>query len=245
MISGKKVVVVMPAYNAEKTIEQTVAEIDRSIVDEIIVVDDGSHDKTAQLASSLNLQLVQHERNLGYGGTQKTGYKAALNMNADIIILVHSDYQYTPKLIPVLASMLANDLHDVVLGSRMLDGRALQGGMPFYKYFANRVLTSVQNRVTGLKLSEYHTGYRAYSRRALETFSFEKNSNNFVFDNQFLIQSALAKFRIGETSCPTKYFDNASSMSFGRCIQYGMGCLWTSLAYLLSKLNIYHVAWLK
>lgn len=239
MILNKKVVVVMPAYNAEKTLEKTVNEIDSTIVDEIVVVDDCSKDKTSEIARRLGLHLIRHENNLGYGGNQKSCYRKALELGADIIIMVHPDYQYTPKLIPAMAGILANDLFDVALGSRILSGGALRGGMPVYKYISNRILTLVQNLMTGMKLSEYHTGYRAFSRKVLETLPLDCNDDDFVFDNQMLLQTQFWSFRIAEITCPTKYFPEASSISFLRSTKYGLGCLWTAFLFVLSKWGIY------
>lgn len=235
----------MPAYNAEKTLERTVSEIDRDLVDEIILVDDCSRDQTSQKARDLGLRVIVHEKNRGYGGNQKTCYKTALDSGADLIVMVHPDYQYTPKLLPAMTGMLANGLFDVVLGSRILGGGALKGGMPTYKYIANRALTWIQNLITGMKLSEYHTGYRAYTRKVLETVPFEENSDDFVFDNQFLVQSHFLGFKIGEVTCPTKYFDDASSINFKRSVQYGLGCLWTSVEYFLAKKRIIDRAYLR
>lgn len=240
MVLGKKVVVVMPAYNAEKTLQKTYEEIDRSVVDEIILVDDCSRDNTIDKARELGIHLiVKHERNTGYGGNQKSCYKKALEIDADIVIMLHPDYQYTPKLIPSLVGMLANDLYDIALGSRILSGGALQGGMPLYKYIANRFLTFTQNLLTGMKLSEFHTGYRAFRREVLESLPLNSNDDDFVFDNQMLVQAHFAGFRIGEITCPTKYFEDASSINFSRSVKYGLGCLQTSLLCILAKSGIY------
>jgi len=225
MISDKKVVVVMPAYHAEKTLERTVAEVPRTIVDEIILVDDASRDDTADVARQLGLRTFVHQRNLGYGGNQKTCYREALKLSADIVIMIHPDYQYSPRLIGAMANMVASEHYDVVLGSRILAQSALDGGMPFYKYIANRALTFAQNVLMGQHLSEYHTGYRAFSRRVLESLPLELNSNDFIFDNQMLCQIIHDGFRIGEISCPTRYFPEASSISFRRSVIYGLGCL--------------------
>jgi len=235
MILNKKVVVVMPAYNAEKTLEKTVAEVDRSIVDEIILVDDFSTDKTSELARKLGLVVIEHKSNRGYGGNQKTCYAKALELKADIVIMLHPDYQYTPKLIPAMAGMLAHDVYDVVLGSRILGGGALEGGMPVYKYIANRCLTLIQNFMTGLKLSEYHTGYRAFTRQVLQSLPLERNSEDFLFDNQMLLQAGFAGFRIAEITCPAKYFDEASSINFKRSVVYGLGCLWAGVQMLFAR----------
>lgn len=239
MIQGKKVAVVLPAYNAAATVERTVAEISRDVVDTIILVDDNSRDDTVAVAKRLGLDVFVHEKNLGYGGNQKTCYTQALSKGADIVIMLHPDYQYSPLLIPVMAHMLATGLYDVVLGSRILGGRALQGGMPLYKYISNRFLTFMQNLAQGAKLSEYHTGYRGYTREVLSAVPWQKNSNDFIFDNQFLAQVIKAGFKIGEVSCPTKYFEEASSISFRRSLKYGLGCLRVALLYRLAAWGIY------
>ncbi|MES1208561.1 MAG: glycosyltransferase family 2 protein, partial [Pseudomonadota bacterium] len=238
-----KVIVVMPAYNAEKTLERTVAEIPR-LVDEVIVVDDRSTDDTVGAARRLGLHTIQHERNRGYGGNQKTCYLEALNRGADIVVMLHPDYQYTPKLVPALAHCISSGLYDVALGSRILGGRALQGGMPFYKYVANRFLTATENLLIGEKLSEYHTGYRAFSRRVLETLPLNENDDGFVFDNQMLVQAAYFGFRIAEVTCPTLYFEEASSIAFGRSVQYGFGVLHAALQSRLTKLGLVKPAFL-
>ncbi len=239
MIYNHKVVVVLPAYNAAATLTQTVQEIDRSIVDEIILVDDASRDETVAIARQLGLShIIVHPENRGYGANQKTCYRAALDMNADIIIMLHPDYQYTPKLLPVMAHMIASGLYDVVLGSRILGGTALKGGMPLYKYIANRALTFFQNLLLGAKLSEYHTGYRAYHRRVLLAIPWEHNSDDFIFDNEFLSQVIYAGFRIGEVSCPTRYFPEASSINFPRSVRYGLGVLRVSIEHLLNKAKL-------
>ncbi len=236
MINGKKVVVIMPAYNAEKTLEKTYNEIPGDIVDEVILVDDKSQDNTAQLARRLGINhVIEHKKNRGYGGNQKTCYQKALEVGADIIIMLHPDYQYTPKLIPSMAYLIANEVYPVVLGSRILGHGALKGGMPLYKYIANRVLTFVQNLIMWQKLSEYHTGYRAFDRRVLESVNFMANSDDFVFDNQILAQIFYAGFDIGEVSCPTKYFPEASSINLRRSIKYGLGVLITAVEYRLQK----------
>src|SRR5262245_5502636 len=223
MIVGKKVVVVMPAYNAEKTLPQTVVEIDRSVVDEIVLVDDFSRDRTVRVAQDLGLLTLQHEKNRGYGGNQKTCYRKAIEIGADIVIMVHPDYQYTPKLIPAMAGLLVSDLFDVALGSRILGGGALKGGMPLYKYISNRFLTFVENFLTGMKLSEFHTGYRAFTAEVLKTLPLQNNSDDFVFDNQMLVQAKFYGFRIGEITCPAKYFEEASSINLLRSMKYGLG----------------------
>jgi glycosyltransferase involved in cell wall biosynthesis len=239
MIGNKKIVVVMPAYNAAKTLVTTYREIPLDIVDEVLLVDDASTDDTKEVATRLNIHLIVHTKNKGYGGNQKTCYEAALAANADIIIMLHPDYQYTPKLIGAMAYLLNSGEFDIVLGSRILGGKALSGGMPYYKYFSNRILTFLQNILMGAKLSEYHTGYRAYTREVLETISWKKNSDDFIFDNQFLSQAIFDKFRIGEITCPTKYFKEASSINFSRSVKYGLGCLKTAILFRLHKLGLY------
>ncbi|HBL75815.1 MAG: glycosyl transferase family 2 [Bacteroidetes bacterium GWF2_42_66] len=236
MLNNKKVVVVLPAYNAEKTLKITYNEIDFSIVDEVILVDDLSKDETVKVARELGIQhIVVHEKNKGYGGNQKSCYNKALELGADIVIMLHPDYQYTPKLIPSMTHMIANGLYHVVLGSRILGKGALKGGMPWYKYAANRLLTLFQNILMNAKLSEYHTGYRAFSREALETVNYNANSDNFVFDNQMLAQIWYAGFEIAEITCPTKYFDDASSINIKNSTIYGMGVLKTSILFRLQK----------
>jgi glycosyltransferase involved in cell wall biosynthesis len=239
MYRSQKVVVVMPAYNAARTLEMTYKEvIDQQVVDEIIVVDDGSRDDTVTVAHGLpGITVHVHERNLGYGGNQKTCYRLALEKGADIIVMVHPDYQYTPKLIPAMVSMIANGLHPCVLGSRILGGYALAGGMPWWKYLANRFLTAVQNTLMGAKLSEYHTGYRAYSRELLESMRLDNLSNDFLFDNQFIAQVLWRGHTIGEVSCPTKYFAEASSINFTRSARYGLGCLRVAFAFRLARIG--------
>jgi len=235
MLNGKKIVVVMPAYNAEKTLEKTYSEIPFEIVDDVILVDDASRDRTSELSRNIGIHTIIHENNLGYGGNQKSCYKAALGLGADIVIMVHPDYQYTPKLIPAMASMIAYDEFDAVLASRILGIGALQGGMPLYKYVANRFLTLFENLCLGHKLSEYHTGYRAFSSEILEKLPLEKNSDDFVFDNQMLAQIIWFGYRIGELTCPTKYFEDASSINLHRSVIYGLGVLKTSLTFRLQK----------
>ncbi|HOH98994.1 MAG TPA: glycosyltransferase family 2 protein [Bacteroidales bacterium] len=239
MISGKKVVVVMPAYNASRTLADTYLEIPRDIVDEVVLVDDASMDNTAEVALQLGIDhVIRHEHNLGYGGNQKTCYRKALGLGADIVIMVHPDYQYTPKLIPSMAHLIANGLYHVVLGSRILGKGALKGGMPRYKYVANRFLTLVQNLLLGQKLSEYHTGYRAFSREVLNDIHFDRNSDDFVFDNQMLSQILMAGYEIAEVTCPTKYFEEGSSINFRRSVVYGLGVLQTSWRHFLHKRGI-------
>jgi glycosyltransferase involved in cell wall biosynthesis len=239
MIRDKKIVVVMPAYNAAQTLLQTYSEIPMDIVDEVLLVDDASKDDTVKLANELQLTMIVHNENLGYGANQKTCYDAALKSNAAIVIMLHPDYQYTPKLIGAMAHLLDSGEFDVVLGSRILGGKARHGGMPYYKYFSNRILTLLQNILMGAKLSEYHTGYRAYTRKVLETIPWLQNSDDFVFDNQFLSQAIFADFRIGEITCPTRYFAEASSINFSRSIKYGLGCLYTAFLFRLHRMGIY------
>jgi len=239
MINNKKVVVVLPAYNAAKTLEITYKEIDFTIIDEVILVDDKSKDETIKEAQRLGIKhIVSHEVNKGYGGNQKSCYNKALELGADIVIMLHPDYQYTPKLIPSMAHLIASGLYDVVLGSRILGKGALKGGMPWYKYLANRLLTLFQNIMMNAKLSEYHTGYRAFSREVLETVNYNANSDNFVFDNQMLAQIWFAGYEIAEITCPTKYFDDASSINIKNSSVYGMGVLGTSIRYRMQKWNL-------
>jgi glycosyltransferase involved in cell wall biosynthesis len=239
MILGKKVTVVMPAYNAEFTLRRTFEEIPREIVDDVILVDDASKDQTVKIARELDLHHVVHEKNGGYGANQKTCYREALTRGADIVIMMHPDYQYTPKLIPAMAGMIASGIYDVVLASRILGRGALQGGMPRYKYLSNRFLTAFQNLFMGQKLSEYHTGYRAFSREVLEKLPLKVNSDDFIFDNQMIAQAAFAGYRIGEISCPTHYSDDSSSINFSRSVKYGLGVLKVSIQYALARLGIY------
>lgn len=235
MLNGRKIVVVMPAFNAEKTLGKTYGEIPFEIVDDVVLVDDASRDNTSKIALEMGIHTIIHRENLGYGGNQKSCYRAALGLGADIVIMVHPDYQYTPKLIPAMASMIAYGEFDAVLASRILGIGALKGGMPFYKYVANRFLTLFENLMLCHKLSEYHTGYRAFSREVLEQLPLERNSNDFVFDNQMLAQIIWFGYRIGELSCPTKYFDDASSINFRRSLVYGLGVLKTSILFRLQK----------
>lgn len=238
MLNNKKIAVVLPAYNASKTLKATIDEIPHHIVDEIILVDDCSIDNTVEIAHKVKIKnIVSHAKNRGYGGNQKTCYEQALKVNADIIVMLHPDYQYTPKLIEAMTVMIANDLYDVVLGSRILSKGALEGGMPLYKYFANRILTFIQNILLNHKLSEYHTGYRAYSRQVLTKIDYSNNSDDFVFDNQLLSQIIFHNFRIGEISCPTKYFEEASSINFSRSVKYGFGCIATAVQYRVAKIT--------
>jgi glycosyltransferase involved in cell wall biosynthesis len=236
MINGKKVVVVLPAYNAELTLEQTYREIPMDLVDEVVLVDDHSSDDTSRVGKELGIQhIIRHEVNKGYGGNQKSCYLKALEIGADITIMVHPDYQYTPMLIPSMCYLIANDVFPVVLGSRILGNGALKGGMPWYKYVANRLLTFGQNLLVNQKLSEYHTGYRAFSKEVLETINFEENSDNFVFDNQMLSQIIYAGYPIGEVTCPTKYFDEASSINIKNSTIYALGVMRTSLVHFFCK----------
>lgn len=239
MLNKKKVIVVLPAYNAAKTLEITYSEIDFSVVDDVILVDDKSKDETIKEAERLGIKhIISHKTNKGYGGNQKSCYNKALELGADIVIMLHPDYQYTPKLIPSMSHLIANDLYPVVLGSRILGKGALAGGMPWYKYISNRLLTLFQNVLMNAKLSEYHTGYRAFSREVLETVNFNANSDNFVFDNQMLAQIWFAGFEIAEITCPTKYFDDASSINIKNSSIYGLGVLRTSLEFRLQKWGI-------
>ncbi len=237
MIHGKKIVVVMPAYNAEKTLRRTYEEIPNEYVDDTILVDDHSSDRTIAIAKELHIKTFVHRQNRGYGANQKTCYTEALKLGADVVIMIHPDYQYTPKLIVAMASLIALGQYDVVLGSRVLSEGALKGGMPLYKYIANRVLTFIQNIFLNKKISEYHTGYRAFSRKVLENLPLHENSDDFVFDNQMLAQICFFHYSIGEISCPTKYFEDASSINFKRSVIYGLGVLKTSFAYRLQKLG--------
>ena len=240
MYNNKKIVVVMPAYNAEGTLKKTHDEVlAHGVVDLVIVVDDASSDKTTSIAEELPDTIVHtHIQNRGYGGNQKSCYKLALEDGADIVVMVHPDYQYTPQLIPAMATMIGNGLYHCVLGSRILGGYALRGGMPLWKYIANRFLTATENLLTGAKLSEYHTGYRAFSRELLEKLPLDKNSDDFIFDNQMLGQILWNGYQIAEISCPTKYFPEASSINFKRSCKYGFGCLWVGLQYRLGKMGL-------
>lgn len=240
MINQKKIIVVLPAYNAGKTLSDTYNEIPFDIVDEVILVDDNSNDNTKEIAKQLGIKhIISHEKNLGYGGNQKSCYNKALEIGGDIIIMLHPDYQYTPKLIHSMSYLIANEVYPVVIGSRILGKGALKGGMPLYKYVANRFLTLFQNILMNQKLSEYHTGYRAYSRAVLEQIDFNKNSNNFIFDNQFIAQIFHKGFEIAEITCPTKYFEDASSINFSRSLKYGLGVIKISIQYFLSKIGIH------
>jgi glycosyltransferase involved in cell wall biosynthesis len=239
MINNKRVVVVMPAYNAEKTLMSTYLEIPFDIVDDVVLVDDASRDNTVDVAHKLGVKhVIRHEQNLGYGGNQKSCYRKALELGADIVIMVHPDYQYTPLLIPSIAHLLASDLYEVVFASRILGKGALKGGMPMYKYVANRLLTFTQNILLRQKLSEYHTGYRAFTANVLNSINFEANSDDFVFDNEMIAQIFHAGFQIAEITCPTKYFADGSSISFKRSVKYGIGVLGTSFRYILHRNRI-------
>ncbi len=239
MIDNKKIVVVLPAYNAEKTLEITYNEIPFDIVDDVILVDDLSRDKTVEEAERLGIKhIVKHDVNKGYGGNQKSCYNKALDLDADIVVMLHPDYQYTPKLIHSMCYLIANDVYDVVIGSRILGKGALKGGMPIYKYIANRFLTLFQNILMNQKLSEYHTGYRAFSSKVLTSIGFTKNSDDFVFDNQMLAQIFFAGFEIAEITCPTKYFEEASSINLKRSAQYGLGVMGVSIKYFLQKMGL-------
>ncbi|MAF06480.1 MAG: glycosyl transferase family 2 [Acidiferrobacteraceae bacterium] len=239
MIGEQKVVVIMPAYNASKTLAATYAEIPFDIVDEVVLVDDCSSDKTPEVARQLGIQhIIEHPKNIGYGGNQKTCYKKALDLGADIVVMVHPDYQYTPKLIPAMSFLIAQELYQVVLGSRILGKGALRGGMPLYKFFFNRLLTAFENVMVGAKLSEYHTGYRAFSRKVLEEINFASNSDDFIFDNQMLSQVIFAGYEIGEITCPTKYFGDASSINFRRSVKYGFGVILTSWMHFFQRIGL-------
>ena len=239
MINGKRIAIVLPAYNAEKTLEATVRELP-DLVDIRILVDDHSTDRTVEIAHRLGLQSFVHNRNYGYGRNQQTCYREALAAGADVVIMVHPDYQYTPLLVTAMASMIAHGVYDVVLGSRIIGGAALRGGMPLYKYISNRLLTAFENLFLRVKLSEYHTGYRAFSREVLTRLPLRENSDDFVFDNQMLAQCVYFGFRIGELSCPTKYFEEASSINFRRSVQYGLGVVGTTLQFALQRAGIVH-----
>jgi glycosyltransferase involved in cell wall biosynthesis len=238
LLNSRKIAVVLPAYNAVRTLRQTVQEIPREIVDDIILTDDCSSDGTASFARELGLHTLRHDKNRGYGGNQKTCYTAALNRGADIVVMLHPDYQYTPKLVSAMAAMIAYEQFDVVLGSRILGRGALSGGMPLYKYISNRALTFAENLLISQKFSEYHTGYRAWHRSVLDRLPLLSCSDDFVFDNQMLVQAVYYGFRVGEVSCPTKYFPEASSISFRRSVIYGLGVMRTALQFRLKKLGL-------
>jgi len=246
MINGKKVIVVLPAYNAAKTLEKTYQEIPFDIVDDVILVDDNSKDNTAAIAEKLGIcNIIVHEKNKGYGGNQKTCYDKALSLNADIVVMLHPDYQYTPKLIQSISFIIANEVYPVVFASRILSNGALKGGMPWYKYIANRMLTLFQNILLNQKLSEYHTGYRAFSREVLENVNYQLNDDDFIFDNQMVAQVFNKGFEIGEVTCPTKYFPEASSINLKRSAIYGLGVLKVSIEYRLSKWKIFTPSYLR
>lgn len=246
MINNKIVTVVLPAYNAGKTVEKTFKEIPFDIVDHVILVDDNSRDNTLEEAQRLGIEhIINHEENLGYGGNQKSCYKKALELNSDIVVMLHPDYQYTPKLIHSMCYVIANDVYDVVFSSRILGRGALKGGMPLYKYIANRFLTLFQNIVMNQKLSEYHTGYRAFSGKVLRHIPFEKNSNDFIFDNQIIAQIFYAGYEIAEITCPTRYFEEASSINFKRSMIYGLGVLKVSISYFLQKTELVSIDYLE
>jgi glycosyltransferase involved in cell wall biosynthesis len=238
VLDGKKITVVMPAYNAAATLERTLQGIDRALVDDVLLVDDASRDHTVNVARHLGLRSIVHERNRGYGANQKTCYREALRTGADVVVMLHPDYQYTPRLIPAMASMVAVGEFDVVLGSRILSGGALKGGMPAYKYVANRFLTAVENLVTGAKLSEYHTGYRAFSRDVLESLPLDRNSDDFVFDAEMLAQCIFFGYRVGEISCPTRYEADSSSIGFRRSVTYGIGVLGVTARFALARTGV-------
>ncbi len=238
MLNGKKIVVVMPAYNAARTLRQTYDEIPRDVVDEVILVDDASHDQTVAIARELGIEILVHPTNAGYGANQKTCYRRAIELGADVVVMVHPDYQYTPKLITAMAAMITSGLYHAVLGSRVLGRGALAGGMPLYKFIANRSLTLIQNLCLAQKLSEYHTGYRAFSREALLTLPLEENSNDFVFDNEMIVQLIYFGYEVAEITCPTKYFEDASSINWARSTVYGLGVLRTTARYVCARLGL-------
>jgi glycosyltransferase involved in cell wall biosynthesis len=238
MLYGKRIAVVLPAYNAARTLERTVQEIPHEVVDEVLLIDDNSKDETVQIAQRLGLRIFLHEKNFGYGRNQKTCYTEALRTEADVVVMLHPDYQYEPRLVLSMAALIATDVYDVVVASRILGGKARSGGMPFYKYVANRVLTLFQNFLVGAKLSEYHSGYRAFSRKVLLSLPLLMNSDDFVFDNEMLVQAVYFGYGIGEISCPTHYFPEASSINFRRSVKYGLGVLWTSVRFRLQKCHL-------
>ncbi|MBL0047327.1 MAG: glycosyltransferase family 2 protein [Bacteroidetes bacterium] len=241
MFKNKKVAIVLPAYNAALTLEKTYKEIPFNLVDEVILVDDNSKDNTVEVASKIGIKhIIRHQKNTGYGGNQKSCYTKALELNADIVVMLHPDYQYTPMLLEAMISIIGNDLYPVVFGSRILGKGALKGGMPMYKYIANRFLTFTQNVLMNQKLSEYHTGYRAFSKEVLQKIKFQQNSDDFVFDNEMIAQIFYAGFEIAEVTCPTKYFDEASSINFARSSKYGLGVLRVSFLYFFKKMGIYN-----
>lgn len=237
MLNGKRIIVVLPAYNAEKTLRKTISELDSQVVDDILLVDDCSSDATVELAKQLGLKVFLHDRNYGYGRNQKTCYSEALRFGADVIVMLHPDYQYSPKLVPAMAAMIVSEEYELVLGSRILGGKARSGGMPLYKYVFNRFLTLVENFIIGSKLSEFHSGYRAFSKKCLETLPLHENSDDFVFDNEMIAQAIFFDFSVGEISCPTRYFPEASSINFKRSVVYGLGVLWTAIKFRIQKLG--------
>jgi glycosyltransferase involved in cell wall biosynthesis len=245
MLNGLRIAVVLPAYNAALTLERTVAEIDRSVIDDVLMVDDASTDRSVEVGRSLGLDPIEHDQNAGYGANQKTCYRAALAKGADIVVMLHPDYQYSPHLVVPMAAMIAYGDYDMVLGSRILSQNAVAGGMPRYKYVANRVLTLIENAVVGNKLSEYHTGLRAFSKELLSALRLDLNSNGFVFDNQVIVQAMAAGARIGELSCPTRYFDDASSVGFVEGVRYGMGVLRTSAQYRAQRAGVRRYSYLE
>ena len=238
MLNGKKIVVVMPAYNAEETLKKTYNDIPKDIVDDIVLIDDHSDDRTVAVARELGIRTFVHGRNLGYGGNQKTCYREALKLQADVVVMLHPDYQYPPKLVTPMAALITCGMFDVVLGSRILGNKALKGGMPLYKYIANRILTFLENNMIGEKFSEYHTGYRAFSKEALSALPLSENSNDFIFDNQMLLQALFLGYRVGEITCPAVYAKDSSSINFRRSVIYGLGVLGTAFKYMLAKHNI-------
>ena len=242
MLNGKRLMVVMPAFRAAETMESTWRGLPHEIVDKVLLVDDASNDATVEIARGLGIEVVLHEINRGYGANQKTCYQAALNDGADIVVMVHPDYQYEPRLVTAMAAMIESEVYDIVLGSRIAGGGALRGGMPLWKYASNRVLTAFQNLLLGARLSEYHSGYRAYSRKVLLELNWQANSDDFVFDNQFLVQGIIAGFPMGEISVPTRYFASASSINFNRSVRYGLGVLTTSVIGVLKRMGLYHSA---
>lgn len=238
MLNGKRILVVLPAYNAAKTLRKTVSELDREVVDDILLVDDSSSDDTVRLARELGIRCFLHDRNYGYGRNQKTCYAEGLKSDADVLVMLHPDYQYSPRLVPAIAGMVTSGEYDLVLGSRILGGKARKSGMPLYKYVANRTLTLIENLLLGSKLSEFHTGFRAFSRRVLEELPLNHNSDDFVFDNQTLVQAIFFGFNVGEISCPTRYFSEASSINFARSVLYGFGVLRTSICFRLQRMGL-------
>ncbi len=235
MLNGKRIIVVLPAYNAEKTLRRTISEIDTQVIDDILLVDDCSSDATVELAAQLGIKVYLHDKNYGYGRNQKTCYSEALKFGADVIVMLHPDYQYSPKLAPAMAAMIVSEEYEMVMGSRILGGKARNGGMPLYKYISNRVLTFIENLIIGSKLSEFHSGYRAFSRKCLETLPLQANSDDFLFDNEMIAQAIFFDFNVGEISCPTRYFPEASSINFKRSVIYGLGVLWTAARFRLHK----------